>query len=320
MATMRAVVADRYGGPEVLRSAQVPVPEPGPGQLLVRVVATSLNLSDWEGLTGSPAYARIGGLRSPARPVLGSDIAGDVVAVGDGVVGFAVGDAVYADNLGFKGGFAEFAIVPAKDAAPKPSGLSYIDASTVPQAGPIAWQGAGDAVGGSRVAINGAGGGSGMFAIQLAVRAGAHVTAIDNASKLDHMRSLGAHEVIDYRRDDFTRGEPHDLVLDLVARRSVFAYRRAVARGGRYRIVGGTTRTLLRVVTAGTVVGRLSGRRLGVLAVRPGPERFAPVAERVGAGELDVRIAETGSLDDVPSLLAAVGEGRILGKAVVVQD
>ncbi|MEO0493901.1 MAG: NAD(P)-dependent alcohol dehydrogenase [Actinomycetota bacterium] len=316
--SMKAMVYDRYGGPDVLRLAEVPVPEPGPGQLLVQVVATSLNLSDWETLVGSPAYARIGGLRSPARPVLGSDIAGRVVAVGADVFGFAAGDEVYADNLGLKGGFAEYALVPAKDAAPKPAALSFVDASTIPQAGPIAWQGVDGAAPGRRVLINGAGGGSGMFAIQLAKHAGAHVTAVDNERKLDHMRSLGADVVVDYRVDDFTRGEPHDLILDLVARRSVFAYRRALARGGRYRVVGGTTRTLIRVLTVGTVVGRLTGRRLGVLGVRPGPDRFAPVAEQVISGDLTVHVDETFTLEEAPAALAAVGEGRIRGKAVVV--
>ena len=131
--------------------------------------------------------------------------------------------------------------------------------------------------------INGAGGGSGSFAIQLAKRLGAHVTGVDNAGKLDFMRSLGADEVIDYRREDFTRAaQPYDLILDLVAHRSVFAYRRALAPGGRYRCVGGSVPTLLRVLTIGSVVGRLTGRRMGVLAVKagPGPLRAAGRALR----------------------------------------
>lgn len=164
-------------------------------------------------------------------------------------------------------------------------------------------------------------GGSGMFAIQLAKQAGAHVTGVDNAAKLDHMRSLGADEVIDHRADDFTRGhEPFDLILDLVARRSVFAYRRALAPEGRYRVVGGTTRTLLRVLTVGTIAGRLTGRRLGVLAVKPGPDHFGLVAAQVEAGDLEIRVDRTGSLDEVPELIAAVGRGEIRGKAVVVFD
>lgn len=314
---MRAVVYDRYGPPDVLRVEDVPVPAPGAGQVLVRVAATSVNLSDWEGLRGSPAYARIGGLRTPARRTLGSDIAGVVEAAGPGVTRFRPGDEVYGDNLGLKGGFAEYALAPESVLAPKPAGLSFAEASTIPQAGAIALQGVAGAVPGSRVLINGAGGGSGTFAIQLAKGLGAHVTGVDNASKLDFMRSLGVDEVIDYRADDFTRRGPYDLILDLVAHRSVFAYRRALAPGGRYRCVGGPVPTVLRVLTLGWVVGRLSHRRIGVLAVRPGPAHFGPIADRCVAGEIGIRIDRTFALDEVPQALAHVGAGRALGKVVV---
>jgi NADPH:quinone reductase-like Zn-dependent oxidoreductase len=165
--------------------------------------------------------------------------------------------------------------------------------------------------------VNGAGGGSGSFAIQLAKRAGAHVTGVDNAGKLEFLRSLGADDVIDYRHDDFTRAGPYDLVLDLVASRSVFAYRRALARGGRYLCVGGTVRTLLRVLTVGAVAGRLTGRRLGVLVVKQGPAQFEPLAGLCVAGDVDVHIDRTFALDEVPRALAYVGEGRALGKVVV---
>ena len=140
-------------------------------------------------------------------------------------------------------------------------------------------QGTTGAAPGRRVLINGAGGGSGSFAIQLAKHAGAHVTGVDNAGKLDFMRSVGADEVIDYRGQDFTRSDAtYDLILDLVAHRSVFAYRRALTRGGRYWCVGGSVPTLLRVVTIGSIAGRLTGRRLGLLVVRQGPTHFDPLA------------------------------------------
>ena len=318
---MRAVVQERYGGPEVLRIDDVPVPTPGSGQVLVKVAATSINLSDWETLRGSPAYARIGGLRTPRRPTLGSDIAGTVESVGRGVTRFRPGDPVYGDNLHLKGGFAEYAVAPASALAPKPAGLTFAEASTIPQAGPIALQGTAGAAEGRRVLVNGAGGGSGAFAVQLAKRLGAHVTGVDNGGKLDFIASLGADEVLDYRVDDFTSGqEPFDLVLDLVAHRSVFAYRRALARGGRYRCVGGTVPTLLRVLTIGVVAGRLTGRRLGVLGVGTGPDRFEPMAELCVAGEVSIHIDRTFGLDDVPEALAMVGEGRALGKVVVTPN
>ncbi len=316
---MKAVIQDRYGLPDVLRVEDVPVPSPAAGQVLVRVAATSINLSDWEGLRGSPGYARLAGLRSPGLRTLGSDIAGVIDRVGDGVTRFRTGDEVYGDNLSLMGGFAEYALAPEAALAPKPTGLTFAEASTIPQAGAIALQGTRTAIAGARVLINGAGGGSGSFAIQLAKRLGAHVTAVDNAVKQDYMRLVGADEVIDYRRADFTHPtERYDLILDLVATRSVFAYRRALAPGGRYRCVGGSVRTLLRVLTVGSVVGWTTRRSLGLLVVKEGPSHFEPLADLCAAGAVTIHIDRTFGLDDVPAALAHVGEGRALGKVVVV--
>jgi NADPH:quinone reductase-like Zn-dependent oxidoreductase len=301
-----------------LRVDEVPTPSPRVGQVLLKVAATSINLSDWEGLRGSPFYARLGGLRAPRRPTLGSDIAGVVESVGSGVTKFQPGDEVYGDNLQLMGGFAEYAVAPESVLALKPAELTFAQASTIPQAGAIALQGTARASTGRRVLINGAGGGSGSFAIQLAKRAGAHVTGVDNADKLEFMRGLGADEVLDYRRDDFTRDhEPYDLILDLVAHRSVFAYRRALAPGGRYRCVGGSVRALLRVLTIGVAAGLVTGRSLGVLAVKPGPVHFQPLTDLCVAGEVAIPIDRTYPLDEVPQALAHVGEGRALGKVVI---
>ncbi len=315
---MKAVVYDRYGPPEVLRVEDTPLPTPAKGQLRVKVAATSINLSDWETLRGAPAYVRIGGLRAPSHHTLGSDIAGVVDEVGEGVTRFRAGDEVYGDNLALMGGFAEYALAPESALAPKPSELTFAEASTIPQAGAIALQGTALAAAGRRVLINGAGGGSGSFAIQLAKRLGAHVTGVDNAAKLDHMRSVGADEVIDYRRDDFTRTtQPYDLILDLVAHRSVFAYRRALAPGGTYRCVGGSVRSLLRVLTVGWLAGRVTGRSIGLLVVKEGPAHFEPLADLCVAGKVRIHIDRTFTLDEVPAALAHVGEGRALGKVVV---
>jgi len=314
---MRAVVYDRYGPVDVLRIENLPEPSPVGRQVRVKVAATSVNLSDWEVLRGSPLYSRIGGLRSPAHRTLGSDIAGWVDAVGPAVTRFRPGDEVYGDNLMLKGGFAEYAIAPESVLARKPAALSFAEASTIPQAGVIALQGTDGAGAGQRVLINGAGGGSGSFAIQLAKRLGAEVTGVDNACKLDFMRSAGADKVIDYRNEDFTRSGHYDLILDLVAYRSVFAYRRALARNGRYRCVGGSVPALLRVLTLGSVAGWLTHRRLGVLAVRQGPTHFEPVADLCIAGDLAIHIDRTFTLDEVPEALAHVGEGRARGKVVV---
>ena len=315
---MRAAVYERYGGPEVLRVEEVPMPTAGKGQVLVKIAATSINLSDWEGLTGSPGYSRLGGLRAPRNPVLGSDIAGVVEAIGGGVSRFQPGDEVYGDNLQLKGGFAEYAVAPESALTHKPAGLTFAEASAIPQAGAISLQGTAKAAVGKRLLINGAGGGSGAFAIQIAKRLGAHVTGVDNGGKLDFMRSLGADEVIDYQRDDFTRGHPpYDLILDLVAYRSVFAYRRALARGGRYRCAGGTVRALLRVLTVGAIAGKVTGRSIGVLVVKEGPDHFGPLADLCVAGEVDIHIDRTFGLDEIADAMAHVGEGRALGKVVV---
>jgi len=315
--TMRAVVYDNYGPPNVLRVAEVPVPSPGAGQVRIRVAATSVNRSDSEGLRGSPLYARLGGLRTPAVHTLGSDIAGWIDAIGTGVTRFRTGDEVYGDNLALRGGFAEYAIAPESVLAHKPPELTFAEASTIPQAGAIALQGTVGTSEGSRVLVNGGGGGSGSFAIQQAKRLGAHVTGVDNAGKLDHMRSLGADEVIDYHREDFTREGPYDLILDLVAGRSVFDYRRALARGGRYRCVGGPVPVLLGVVALGWIVGGLTHRRIGILVVREGPPHFEPLAELCVAGDVRIHIDRTFELAAVPEALAYVGEDRALGKVVV---
>ena len=318
---MRAVVYDRYGPPEVLRVDDVPTPTPTTSQVLLRVFATSINLSDWEGLRGAPLYARLGGLRAPARRTLGSDVAGRVEAVGSGVSRFRAGDEVYGDNLQLMGGFAEYAVAPESVLAPKPAELTFAEASTIPQAAAIALQGTAGVAPGQRVLINGAGGGSGTFAIQLAKRAGAHVTGVDNAGKLDFMRSLGADDVIDYRSADFTRTHaPYDLVLDLVAHRSPFAYRRALAPGGRYRCVGGRVRNLLAIVTVGSIIARLTRRRMGMLVVHQGPTYFSPLTDLCVAGDIGIHIDRTFGLDEAPEALRYVGEGRARGKVVVTTD
>jgi NADPH:quinone reductase-like Zn-dependent oxidoreductase len=311
------MVYERYGGPERLALREVASPKPARGEVLIDVVAASINLSDWEGLHGEPAYARLGGLFRPRRRILGSDVAGRVVAIGEGVSRLAVGDEVFGDTMPRYGAFADRVAAPEAAFAHKPSELSFAEACTIPQAGAIASQAVALAAPGSRMLINGAGGGSGAFAIQLAAAKGVHVTAVDNEGKLDFMRSLGADDAIDYRRTDFTQTGPYDVIVDLVAYRSVFAYRRALARGGRCVMVGGTARALLRMLTIGPVLGVLTGAHLGVLFVRPGPDHFAPVARLCASGDVKVHVDRVVPLEQLPSALAAHGEGRTLGKVVV---
>jgi NADPH:quinone reductase-like Zn-dependent oxidoreductase len=318
---VRAAVYDRYGSPDVLRIDDVPVPSPAEGQLLVEVAATSVNLSDWESLTGSPFYARLGGLRSPAHRTLGSDLAGRVAEVGPGVTRFRPGDDVYGDNLALMGGFAEYAVAAGSALAPKPAGLSFAEAAALPQAAAIALQGTRWAGPGSRVLINGAGGGSGMYAIQLAKLAGAEVTGVDNAEKQEFMRSLGADHVVDYARENVTRGgRTYDLILDLAAYRSAVAYNRTLEPGGRYLYVGGSVPTLFQVLLIGPLLGLRARKKIRLLPVRLGARQLGPLVELCQQGQVRTVIDRRYPLSEVPEALRYLGAGRAKGKVIITVD
>ena len=227
---------DEYGGLEVLKVAEVPVPHPGPGEVLVRVHAASINEWDQGLMRGTPIVNRTSGLRRPRRRTLGSDIAGVVEAVGGSVTRFRPGDAVFGDlsGCGF-GAFAQYACAPESALTAKPGFLTFEQAAAVPQAGGLAVAGlekGGPLRPGQRLLMNGGGGGVGTFAIQIAKASGVEVTGVDGPGKLDVMRELGADHVIDFTAEDFTRsGEQYDLILDVVCRRSVADYRRALRPG-----------------------------------------------------------------------------------------
>jgi len=274
---VKAMVYERYGPPEVLEMREVDTPVPGDREVLIKVAAASVNRSDWENLIGKPLYARMGGLRRPRRPVLGSDIAGRVEEVGRAVESFRPGDEVFGDVM-YHGGsaFAEYVCVP--ETAPivhKPATISFAEASTLPQGAVIALQGtSGRIEPGSRVLINGAGGGAGTFAVQMAKAAGAEVTGVDNALKQEFIHSLGADHVLDYAATDYTKMvSGYDLILDLVCERSMWAIRRVVAPGGRYMVVGGSVPALLSAATVGRLlfVGRPEDRGPHGAAQQRGP-------------------------------------------------
>jgi len=321
---MKAVVYARYGPPDVLRLADVQTPVPKDDQVLVKVQAVSLNASDWEVLRGKPLYSRIGGPFRPRHHILGSDIAGRVEAAGRQVTRFRQGQDVFADILSSMGGFAEYVCVPEAALVPMPAGLTYEQAAALPQAGAIALQGIqdkGQTRPGHKVLINGAGGGSGMYAIQLAKLNGAEVTGVDNAEKLEFMRSLGADHVIDYTRDDFTRtGRTYDLILDVAAHRPAFAYQRSLTRGGRYLYVGGSVPTLLQVLLIGPVIGRAEGKKIRLLAVRQGAQHLAPIVELCQTGKIATVIDRRYRLNEVPEALRYLGEGHAKGKVVVIAE
>jgi NADPH:quinone reductase-like Zn-dependent oxidoreductase len=321
---MKAVVYTRYGPPDVLRLTDVETPVPKDDEVLVKVHAVSLNASDWEVLRGKPLYSRIGGPFRPRHHILGSDIAGRVEAAGRQVTRFRPGQDVFADILSSMGGFAEYVCVPEAAVVPMPPGLTYEQAAALPQAGAIALQGIqdkGQVRPGHKVLINGAGGGSGMYAIQLAKLNGAEVTGVDNAEKLEFMRSLGADHVIDYTRDDFTRtGRTYDLIVDVAAHHPAFAYQRSLMRGGRYLYVGGSVPTLLQVLLIGPVIGRAEGKKIRLLAVRQGAQHLAPIVELCQTGKIATVIDRRYRLNEVPEALRYLGEGHAKGKVVVIAE
>src|SRR6185437_2747508 len=204
---------------------------------------------------------------------------------------------------------------------PVPAGLTYEQAAALPQAGAIALQGirdAGRVRPGQKVLINGAGGGSGMYAVQLAKLRGAEVTGVDNAEKLEFMRSLGADHVIDYGRENFTSNRlAYDLVLDVAGYRSALAYKRSLAPGGRYLYVGGSVSTLLQALVLGPLIGRSEGKKIRVLPVRLGARHLAPLIELCQAGTITTFIDRRYRLREVPEALRYLGEGHAKGKVVI---
>ncbi|MGR3343349.1 MAG: NAD(P)-dependent alcohol dehydrogenase [Paracoccaceae bacterium] len=315
---MKAVVYDRYGGPEELRLADIPVPEPRKGQVRVKVLTCAVNLSDWEYLVGAPLYVRIvGGLRRPKQRVLGSDIVGVVDKLGLGVTELPLGQRVMGDFVMIRGGFAEYACVPAADLARVPDSLTDEVAACLPQAGGIAVTGTNGLPKGCTFLINGAGGGSGTMALQLAKAAGAHVTAVDNAKKTDWLRSLGADEVIDYRKLDFTEsGAKWDNILDMVATRGPGRISKALSVGGVYRAVGGNVGVLLSIVLAGLRF-RLQGKSVGMLIVPAGRDLTERVARMAVEGQIAPQLEAVLPLSSAPDALRRTGQGEVQGKLVI---
>jgi NADPH:quinone reductase-like Zn-dependent oxidoreductase len=321
---MKAVVYTRYGSPDVLQLKDIPKPIPTDDQILVKIHAVSINGSDREGLIGKPLYARIGGLRKPGNPILGSDIAGRVEAVGKNNTEFQPGDEVFGEIPGYHGGFAEYVCTRGKTLAVKPATLSFGAASAIPQGGVIALNGIrkkGQVQPGQKILINGAGGSGGTFAIQLAKLHGAEVTAVDNTHKLDFMRSLGADHVMDYTREDFTKsGKRFDLILDLIAHRSAFTYARALKPNGTYFFTGGSVATLFQILFLGPLIRKMTGRNVRMLMVPQNREDLLAITELCTAGKIRPVIDRTYSFDEIPEAMRYVSDGHAKGKVVITVE
>ena len=321
---MKAIVYHRYGSPDVLKLEEVEKPTPRDDQILIKVHAVSINRSDWEGLIGKPLYARMGGLRRPWNKILGSDIAGRVEIVGKNNTEFQPGDEVFGEMEDYHGGFAEYVCTRGKAWALKPASLTFEQAAAIPQAGVIALQGIrdkGQVQPEQKVLINGAGGGAGTFAIQLAKLYGAEVTGVDNTRKLDFMRALGADHVIAYTRENFTRsGKQYDFILDLIAYRSAFTYARALEPNGSYYAVGGSVVTFLQFLLFGPGIRRTSGKKVRLLVVQRNRKDLESITELCEAGKIVPVIDRPFSLSEVPEALRYLGEGHAKGKVVITVE
>lgn len=323
---MRAIVRDKYGGPDVLRLEEIPTPTPADNEVLVKVHAAAVNKGDWEILRGSPLWVRLVGfgLTKPKTRILGSNFAGSVEAVGQKVSQFEVGDELCGDILSSGlGAFAEYVCVP-EDAAivRKPANITFEEAASVPEAGLIALQAIrdrGHVKSGQKVLINGAGGGAGTFAIQYAKLVGAEVTGIDNAEKLDLMRSLGADHVVDYRQEDFAeRGTQYDLILDVVGVRSIATWKRALAPSGIYVSAGGSVPQICKTLLLGAWISRRTTKKIGVLGVKFNKEDLVTVIELLESGKVAATIDRCYPLQDVPKAIQYLGAGHSKGKLVIV--
>jgi NADPH:quinone reductase-like Zn-dependent oxidoreductase len=314
---MKAFIYGRYGPPENLRMAEVDKPSPDADAVLVKVRAVSVNAADWHILRGRPLFSRATlGLLRPKHQILGVDIAGQVEAVGGDVTGFKPGDEVYANLLdhGY-GGFAEYVAVPVGVLSSKPANLSFEEAAAVPMAAVTALQGLrrhGAIQPAQQVLINGATGGVGSFAVQLAKAAGAEVTAVTSTGNLELVRSLGADHVVDYTTTDFTRGgRRYDLILDTVGNRSVAELRRALVEGGKAAVTGFTSmRRLLGVSLRG-------GKDIAQVQAHVSSEDLELLSELIEAGKLRPRIDRRYGFADVPAAIAYLEQGHARAKVVV---
>ncbi|WP_241974592.1 NAD(P)-dependent alcohol dehydrogenase [Cryobacterium mannosilyticum] len=321
--TMEAIVQRRYGSPAVLGLERVDRPRIGDDDLLIRVRAAAVNHADWVLTTGRPLIGRLAfGLRRPKERVRGMDVAGLVEAVGAGVTGFRPGDEVYAQVPA--GGFAEFTRAPAALVSPMPANLSFEQAATVPLAANTALQGLRDAGGlraGQRVLVNGASGGVGSFAVQIARALGAEVTGVCSARNVDLVRSIGADEVIDYTRHDFTaNGRRYDLILDLIGNHPVRSCIGSLTPAGTLVLSSGTGGRVLGPL--GRVVGALVLSRFVSQSVRtfvgtPSRENLDLLRTLIESGKVTPVVDRSYPLRDVPEAIRHFAEVHARGKIAV---
>jgi NADPH:quinone reductase-like Zn-dependent oxidoreductase len=321
---MKAIVFTKYGSPDVLELKEVPKPTPKDDEVLIRVHAVSLNDWDWEALQGTPFVNRLFfGLLRPKKQILGSDIAGRIEAIGKNVLHFKPGDAVFGDLSGEWGGFAEYVCARENAVALKAPSMTFEEAAAIPQAAMLAVQGLRDTgriQPGQKLLINGAGGGVGTFAIQIAKLYRVKVTAVDSSGKLDMLRSMGADHVIDYTHEDFTKnGQSYDLILDVKTNRSILDCARALSPNGTYVTVGGSMARLFQALLLWPWISMTTNKRIGIVKLKPNKD-LAVMKELFEAGKVIPVIDGPYTLSEVPKAFRHFGEGKHKGKVVITLE
>jgi NADPH:quinone reductase-like Zn-dependent oxidoreductase len=333
---VRAVIADQYGAPAQLRIGAVARPVPGDGQVLIRVHATSVHADVWHMIRGVPYVMRLmgGGLRRPANPIPGTDAAGVVEALGPGTSRFQVGDPVFGEVVeGFQwrngGTFAEYVNAPEAALERIPDGVSFVDAAAVPTSALIALftvRNEAKVQPGERVLVNGAGGAVGQFAVQIARADGAHVTAVERTDRMDLLEQVGADEVTDGTRTDFTAGpQRYDVVIDIPGNHTFTKVRRVLSDTGRYILVGhdrygaGGHRWMGSIprVFALTARSVVSSQVPRPDFSGPGPDAMRILTEMLAAGDLHPVVGRTFPLDEAVAALEHLESGHARGKVVL---
>ncbi|MFW2366167.1 MAG: NAD(P)-dependent alcohol dehydrogenase [Desulforhopalus sp.] len=320
---MKGVVYTKYGSPKVLQLQEVEKPVPRDDEILIKVHAASINSWDWDMLTGKPfEYRLMSGVIKPKKThILGCDIAGRIEKVGRNIQHFHPGDAVFGDLCeGHWGGFAEYVLARENELTLKPVDMTFVEAAAIPQAGILALQGLCDkkTIGpGDRILINGAGGGVGTIAIQLAKSFGADVTGVDSTGKLDTIKSLGADHVIDYTQEDFTRTEnSYDLILDVKTDRSIFDYKRALSTDGIYVTVGGKSARIFQLILFGSLNSMIGSKKLALVMHKPNKDMHV-LNELFESGQVKPFIDRCYPLSRTAEAFQYYGEGNCKGKIVV---
>ena len=313
---MRAFTQEKYGPPETLRLADVDKPLPNAGEVLVKVLAVSINPADWHSMRAKPLFSRATlGLLRPKHNILGVDIAGQVEAVGSGVTQFKPGDEVYANLLdhGF-GGFAEFVSVPVDVMSLKPANMSFEESAAVPMAAVTAVQGLnhhGEIQADQKVLVNGASGGVGSFGVQIAKSYGPEVTGVTSTRNIDLVRSLGADHVVDYTTTDFVRsGQRYDLILDTIGNLSVSDLTRALAENGKAAVTGFTSVAKLMGVSL------RGGKRTAMVQAHVTAKDLELLSELIEAGKVRSQIDRRFQFAEIPTAIAYLEQGHARGKVV----